>query len=89
MGRREGDGVVVRSRWQRGQLACAVAPLAVAYALMVLAQTKGPQIVGVLNGAAAQAEATKPPEDVAPGTPLLEYARTDIAAPILLLGQCS
>jgi len=47
-------------------------PLAFAYSLLVLAQTKGPQIVGVLHGAAAQAAASQPPEDVAPGTPLLE-----------------
>ena len=39
---------------------------------MVAAQCFGPQIVGLLHGAAAQAEAEKPPDDVAPGTPLLE-----------------
>ena len=49
-------------------------PLILAYGAMVLAQTKGPEIVGLLHGDSAQAEASKPPEDVAPGTPLLEYA---------------
>jgi len=49
-----------------------VTPLLLAYGAMVFAQTSGPQIVGFLHGAAAQKEASKPPEDVAPGTPLLE-----------------
>lgn len=52
--------------------AALVLPLGLAYAMMVVAQVSGPQIVGMLHGAAAQAEASKPPEDVAPGTPLLE-----------------
>ena len=51
--------------------AALVLPLGLAYAMMVVAQVSGPQIVGMLHGAAAQAEAS-PPEDVAPGTPLLE-----------------
>jgi len=42
---------------------------------MVVAQTSGPEIVGLLHGAAAQKEASKPPADVAPGTPLLELCK--------------
>ena len=57
-----------------GALALAL-PLVLAYGAMVYAQTSGPQIVGMLHGAAAQLLASKPPEDVAPGTPLLELCK--------------
>ena len=49
-----------------------VAPLVVGYGLLVAAQTLGPEIVGAIHGPAAKAAAELPPEDVAPGTPLLE-----------------
>jgi len=39
------------------------------------AQLYGPEIIGLLHGAAARAEAEKPPDDVAPGTPLLELCK--------------
>lgn len=47
-------------------------PLMVGYGMLIAAQTLGPEIVGFLHGPAAKAAAELPPEDVAPGTPLLE-----------------
>ena len=47
-------------------------PLVVGYGMIVAAQTLGPEIVGAIHGPAAKAAAEMPPEDVAPGTPLLE-----------------
>jgi len=42
------------------------------FGMLVLAQTKGPEIIGFLHGEAAMKASMAPPEDVAPGTPLLE-----------------
>jgi len=50
-------------------------PLLVAYGLMVVAQNYGGEVVGALHGDAAKAAALLPPEDVAPGTPLLELCK--------------
>jgi len=46
--------------------------LAGAYAAMVASQNYGSSIVGLFHGPAAKLEAEAIPEDVAPGTPLLE-----------------
>lgn len=46
--------------------------LAGAYGLMVCSQNFGSDIVGLLHGPAAKIAAEVPPDDVAPGTPLLE-----------------
>ena len=51
------------------QLVC---PLLVGFGMLVAAQTLGPEIIGFLHGEAAKKAAMAPPEDVAPGTPLLE-----------------
>ena len=52
-----------------------VTPLIAGYLMIVAAQTLGPEIVGFLHGPAAKLAAEAPPDDVAPGTPLLELCK--------------
>merc|ERR1711939_592524 len=46
--------------------------LVIAYGAMVLSQCFGSDIVGMIHGPEAKAASELPPDDMAPGTPLLE-----------------